>query len=85
MMQRNEGKVRKSFLNNYGEGKNLVANDNVPSRKLSKQNILQSDTSGEVFEIWDKGYKVKKINLLFFLETSLVYLGTSPDTIGKIS
>ena len=44
-MQRNEGKVRKSFLNNYGEGKKLVANDNVPSRKLSKQNILQSDTS----------------------------------------
>ena len=39
----------------------------------------------EVFEIWDKGYKVKKINLLFFLKTSLVYLGTSPDTIGKIS
>ena len=45
MMQRNEGKVRKSYLNNYGEGKNLVANDNVPSRKLSKQNILQSNTS----------------------------------------
>ena len=44
-MQRNEGKVRKSFLNNYGADKNLVANDNVPSRKLSKQNILQSDTS----------------------------------------
>ena len=40
---------------------------------------------GDVFEIWDKGYKVKKINLLFFLKTSLVYLGTSPDTIGKIS
>ena len=45
MMQRNEGKVRKSFLNNYGEGKNLVANDNVPSRKFSKQNILKPYTT----------------------------------------
>ena len=29
--------------------------------------------------------QTRKKNHLFFLKTSLVYLGTSPDTIGKIS
>ena len=42
-------------------------------------------TFGEVSESWDKGYKVKKNMADFFLKSSLVYLGTSPDTIGKIS
>ena len=59
MMQRNEGKVRKSMLNNYGEDKNLVANDNVPLRKLSKQNIVQSDTSDK-----SSSHQTNKNNIL---------------------
>ena len=47
--------------------------------------MLNTSRYGEVFEIWDKGYKVKKKITFFFLKTSLVYLGTSPDTIRKIS
>ena len=42
-------------------------------------------TNGEVSEMWNQSYKLEKKNHLFFLKTSLVYLGTSPDTIGKIS
>ena len=40
---------------------------------------------GEVSQMWDQSYKLEKNNALFFLETSLVYLGTSPNTIGKTS
>ena len=35
--------------------------------------------------MWNQSYKLKKKIIFFFLKTSLVYLGTSPDTIGKIS
>ena len=35
--------------------------------------------------MWDQSYKLQNNNALFFLETSLVYLGTSPDNIGKTS
>ena len=45
---------------------------------------LQS-RGGEVSEMWNQSYKLEKKNHLFFLKTSLVYLGTSPGTIGKIS
>ena len=53
---------------------------------LMKVNELDlQDIFGEVSEMWNQSYKLEKKNYLFFLKTSLVYLGTSPDTIGKIS
>ena len=48
-------------------------------------NVEGTAQLGEVSEIWDKSLKLEKKNHLFFLETSLVHLGASPDTIGKIS
>ena len=41
-----------------------------------------SFTNGEVSEMWNQSYKLKKKIALFFLKTSSVYLGQSPDTIG---
>ena len=42
-------------------------------------------TIGVVSQISDKSLNLKKKVAVFFLETSLVHLGTSPDTIGKTS
>ena len=68
--------------------KDIIA-DNFEVIKIGKycKHLLLSKlkTCGEVFEIWDKGYKVKKKIFTFFSQNPLVYLGTSPDTIGKIS
>ena len=39
---------------------------------------------GVVSQISDKSLNLEKRIAVFFLETSLVHLGTSPDTIGKL-
>ena len=49
------------------------------------RHFLTNIMLGEVSQIRDQGYKVKKKMADFFLKSSLVYMGTSPDTIQKIS
>ena len=40
---------------------------------------------GGFSEIWHQSFKLEKKSSNFFLKTSLVHLGGSPDTIGKVS
>ena len=40
---------------------------------------------GEVSEIWHHFFKFNFFNVIFFVETSLGYLGTSPGPIEMVS
>ena len=74
------------ILPNKGRGKGPERFQRFFFRSKYISKIAKRKTQGgEVSETWDKGYKVKKNMADFFLKSSLVYLGTSPDTIGKIS
>ncbi len=41
--------------------------------------------AGGFSEMWDQSFTLEKKSSNFFLKTSLVHLGGSPDTIGKVS
>ena len=48
-------------------------------------NLTRSVSRGGFSEMLHRSFKLEKKNYLFFLETSLIHLGASPDIIGKIS
>ena len=50
--------------------KNVTGRENVASLVSYLLKLSRLQPNGEVFEIWDKSYKVKKKYLLFFLKTS---------------
>ena len=43
------------------------------------------NTEGGVYEMLHRSFKLEIFVVVFFLETSLIHLGASPDIIGKIS
>ena len=63
----------------------LIKIDFIFMKWWGQHNWHSSLVTGEVSEIWNQSYKLEKKNHLFFLKTSLIHLGASPDTIGKIS
>ena len=48
-------------------------------------NPTSVSANGGFFEMWDQSFKLEKKSSNFFLKTSLVHLGGSPDTIEKVS
>ena len=46
---------------------------------------MRQGTQGEVSEIWNHFFKFNFFYVIFFAETSLGYLGTSPGSVGMVS